>query len=62
MCEDVYVLGGVVIRRERLLQEEEGGLEIEDALAQVGEFVVERAAAVVEGLVGERLPLFARDC
>jgi len=34
------------------LQQEERGLEIENALAKVGELIVERAAAVVEGLVG----------
>ena len=58
VCEDVDVLWCVVFGRERLLEQEEGGLHVENALAQVGEFVVERTAAVVEGLVGEGLPLF----
>ena len=57
MCEHVDVLWCVVFRRERLLEQEERGLHVENALAQVGEFVVERTAAVVEGLVCESLPL-----
>lgn len=59
MRVDVKVLACVVVRRRRLLQQEERCLEVADALAQVGELVVERTAAVVEGLVGESLPLFA---
>lgn len=55
--EDVEVVGGVLFGRNGLLQEEKRGLQVEDALAEVGEFVVERAAAVVEGFVGYRLPL-----
>lgn len=52
MREDEEVLARIILGREGLLEEEKRGLKVEDALAQVGEFVVEGAAAVVEGLVG----------
>lgn len=55
--EDIYVLVRLVFGRERLLCEEERGLNVQDALAQVGELVVVGAAALVEGFVREGLPL-----
>lgn len=57
MREDIYVLVRLVFGRERLLCEEERGLNVQDALAQVGELVVVGAAALVEGFVREGLPL-----
>lgn len=47
-----------MLGRDRLLEEGEGGLQVEDAFAQVGEFVVEGPAAVVKGFVCQGLPLF----
>lgn len=60
MREDICVLVRLVFGRERLLREEERSLDVQDALAQVGEFVVVGAAALVEGFVREGLPLLRR--
>jgi len=49
---DVRIRLGGCDLRSRLLEKQEGGLEIEDAAAKEGEAVVEGAAGVVEGFVG----------